>query len=107
MKALSFGNSDSTGTGDEIFAAGTPLDKSLGQTVTRGIISGYREWNGVNFIQTDVSINAGNSGGPLLNQKGEIIGITTMKAFGKGIEGIGFGIPSNVVIDMMNIKFEK
>jgi serine protease Do len=107
LKALSFANSDSTGTGDEIFAAGTPLDKSLGQTVTRGIISGYREWNGVNFIQTDVSINAGNSGGPMLNQKGEIIGITTMKAFGKGIEGIGFGIPSNVVLEMINIKFEK
>ncbi|MEO5571172.1 MAG: trypsin-like peptidase domain-containing protein [Bacteroidia bacterium] len=106
LKALSIANSDSTGTGDEIFAAGTPLDKSLGQTVTRGIISGYREWNGVNFIQTDVSINAGNSGGPLLNQKGEIIGITTMKAFGRGIEGIGFGIPSNVVLEMMNIKFD-
>ncbi|MFI5219654.1 MAG: S1C family serine protease, partial [Bacteroidia bacterium] len=107
LKALSFANSDSTGTGDEVFAAGTPLEKSLGQTVTRGIISGYREWNGVNFIQTDVSINAGSSGGPMLNSKGEIIGITTMKAFGKGIEGIGFGIPSNVVTEMMNIKFEK
>jgi serine protease Do len=107
LKPLSFGNSDSTGTGDEIFAAGTPIDKSLTQTITRGIISGNRIWNGVNFIQTDVSINSGNSGGPLLNSRGEIIGITTFKALGRGIEGIGFGIPSNVVIEMLNLKFEK
>jgi len=59
----------------------------------------------MNFLQSDVSINAGNSGGPLLNEKGEVIGIATMKLQGKGIEGIGFGIPSNSIIEMLNIKF--
>jgi serine protease Do len=105
IKALGFSREKSD-VGDEVYAAGTPLDKSLGQTVTKGIVSGFREWNGVQFMQTDVSINAGNSGGPLLNEKGEIIGITTMKAFGKGIEGIGFGIPAAEVLEMLNLKFE-
>jgi serine protease Do len=106
ISALGFGNSDNTDIGDEIFAAGTPIDKSLRQTVTRGIVSGHRQWNGVNFLQTDVSINSGNSGGPMFNSKGEIIAITTMKRIGRGIEGIGFGIPSNVAVEMLNLKFE-
>lgn len=106
FKALHLGNSDGSAIGDEIYAAGTPLDKTLGQTITRGIISGYRNWNGVNFIQNDVSINSGNSGGPLLNQQGHIVGITTMKLVGKGIEGISFGIPANVVKEVLNIEFK-
>jgi serine protease Do len=106
LKTLSFGNSDSAEIGDDVFAIGTPLETSLGQTITKGIISGFREWNGVKFIQTDVSINPGNSGGPLINDKGEIVGIATMKISGKGIEGIGFCIPANFVIEMLNIKFE-
>jgi serine protease Do len=89
--------------GEEVFAIGTPLEKSLGQTVTRGIVSGYREMNGVDFIQTDVSINSGNSGGPLLSAKGEIIGINTLKVSGKNISGIGFAIPSDLVIKMLYI----
>lgn len=106
FKPLIFGNNDLSQAGDEVFAIGTPLEKSLGQTITKGIISGYREINGVQFIQTDVSINAGNSGGPLINEQGEIIGIATMKLFGKGVEGIGFCIPSNVVLEMLNIRFK-
>lgn len=106
FKALQLGNSEQSATGDEIYAAGTPLDKTLGQTITRGIISGYRSWNGVNFIQNDVSVNSGNSGGPLLNEQGQIIGITTMKLVGKGIEGISFGIPSNLVKEILNLEFK-
>lgn len=104
IKGLSFFNSNKTNLGDEVYAIGTPLDKKLVQTITKGIISGYRELNGVNFIQSDVSINSGNSGGPMLNTKGEIIGINTLKADGKNISGIGFSIPSNVVLEMLNIK---
>ena len=106
FKALQLGNSEQSATGDEIYAAGTPLDKTLGQTITRGIISGYRNWNGVNFIQNDVSVNSGNSGGPLLNEQGQIIGITTMKLVGKGIEGISFGIPANLVKEVLNLDFK-
>ena len=104
LRPLTIGNSVNCEPGDEVFAIGTPLEKSLSQTVTKGIISGYREYNGVNFLQTDVSINPGNSGGPLLNDKGEIVGIATMKYSGKGIEGIGFCIPSAVMLEMLNIK---
>lgn len=103
-KGLSIYDSEKTSLGEDVYAIGTPLDKKLVQSISKGIISGYRELNGVDFIQTDVSINSGNSGGPLLNSKGEIIGINTLKAIGKNVSGIGFSIPSNVVLKMLNIS---
>ncbi len=105
LKPLPIGNSAKMESGDDVYAIGTPLETSLGQTITKGIISGLREINGSQFIQTDVSINSGNSGGPLINDKGEVIGVTTMKLSGKGVEGIGFCIPSQTVLEMLNIKF--
>ena len=104
VKGLSFFDSDKTSLGEDVYAIGTPLDKKLVQSISKGIISGYREFNGVNFIQSDVSINSGNSGGPMVNVKGEIIGINTLKASGKNVSGIGFSIPSNVVLKMLNIQ---
>jgi serine protease Do len=104
LKAIAIGNSNEMEVGDEVYAIGTPMDESFGQTITKGIISGERLINGIKFIQTDVSINPGNSGGPLINDKGEMIGITTMKIAAQGVEGIGFCIPSNAVLEMLNIK---
>jgi serine protease Do len=104
IKGLSFYDSDQTSLGEDVYAIGTPLDKKLAQSISKGIISGYREFNGVNFIQSDVSINSGNSGGPMLNSKGEIIGINTLKASGKDVSGVGFSIPSNIVLKMLNIE---
>jgi hypothetical protein len=101
-KGLSFSVND-TNIGEDVYAIGTPLDKKLQQSVSKGIISGYRELNGVNFIQTDTNINSGNSGGPLLNSNGEIIGINTLKATGDNVSGIGFSIPSPIVQKMLNI----
>ena len=101
---ISLSTDDSLETGDVVFAIGTPLDKSLGQSVTKGIISGFREFNGIKFIQTDVSINAGNSGGALVNDEGKFIGISTMKIAGKGIEGLGFCIPASTIIKGLNLK---
>ena len=95
--------STNSNLGEDVFAIGTPLDRKLQQSVSKGIISGFREFNGVNFIQTDVNINSGNSGGPLLNVNGEIIGINTLKATGKDVSGIGFAIPTTVVVKMLNI----
>lgn len=106
LSALVFGNEELAEAGDDVWAIGTPLDKSLGSTITKGIISGFREDAGHRFIQTDVSINEGNSGGPLLNDKGEVLGVTTFKFKGKGIEGIGFALPVNTIIKGLNIKFE-
>jgi len=83
-----------TDLGDPAFAVGTPTDLTLGQTITRGIISGKRSFGGLDFIQTDVSINPGNSGGALLNEAGLLVGIVNAKIVGTGVEGMGFAIPT-------------
>ena len=102
------GDSDEVYPGAEVIAIGTPLSKNFAQTLTKGVISGsnrtIESQNGtsVNLIQTDAAINPGNSGGPLVNTKGQVIGINSMKigtqATGTtSIEGIGFAIPINEV----------
>lgn len=90
--------------GIEVFAIGTPQDIKLGQTITKGIISGNRLIEENTYIQTDVSINAGNSGGPLINVNGEVLGIVSAKLVGDGVEGIGFGIPILKALEILNIK---
>ena len=98
LKSLNWGNSEEARVGDWTIAIGNPL--GLGGTVTAGIVSAIsRDIGGgpyVKFIQTDASINRGNSGGPLFNIKGEIIGINTaiISQTGGSI-GLGFAIPSN------------
>ena len=102
------GDSDQIYPGAEVIAIGTPLSKNFAQTLTKGVISGSNRTiegeNGtsVNLIQTDAAINPGNSGGPLVNAKGQVIGINSMKigtqaAGSAGVEGIGFAIPINEV----------
>lgn len=100
LTALKFADSDKLKVGDFAIAIGNPF--GLGQTVTSGIISalgrsGLNIENYENFIQTDAAINSGNSGGALINLKGELIGINTA-ILGKsgGNIGIGFAIPSNM-----------
>lgn len=99
-------NEDAAKTGIEVLAIGTPTDIELGQTVTRGIVSGKRIFEQQTYIQTDVSINSGNSGGALVNKSGEVIGIVSAKIKGESIEGLGFAIPIDVAIKEFNIKFE-
>jgi S1-C subfamily serine protease len=91
--------------GADVFAIGTPADKELGQTVTKGIISGRRKIEGHALIQTDVSINGGNSGGALVARSGQLLGIVNAKLVGKGIEGIGFAIPAEQVADALQLKY--
>ena len=100
LTELKFADSDSLKVGDFAIAIGNPF--GLGQTVTSGIVSalgrsGLNIENYENFIQTDAAINSGNSGGALINLKGELIGINTA-ILGKagGNIGIGFAIPSNM-----------
>lgn len=101
LKELPFADSDSLEVGDFAVAIGNPF--GLGQTVTSGIISalgrtGLNIENIENFIQTDAAINSGNSGGALVNLKGELIGINTaILGPNGGNIGIGFAIPSNMV----------
>ena len=99
---VELGNSDALQPGEEVLAIGNPLSKELSSTLTKGIVSALNRSietkTGVstNLIQTDTAINSGNSGGPLINTKGEVIGINTLKA-SDGAEGIGFAIPINDV----------
>tara|TARA_B100001063_G_scaffold46217_1_gene40061 strand:+ start:1526 stop:2929 length:1404 start_codon:yes stop_codon:yes gene_type:complete len=111
FKPVNFGDSNKARVGDWVVAIGNPF--GLGGTVTSGIISARNRQIGLtryeDFIQTDASINQGNSGGPLFNLKGEVIGINTaIIAPGQsGSIGIGFAIPANAasnVIDQL-IKF--
>ena len=108
FKTVNFGNSDKARVGDWVIAIGNPF--GLGGTVTSGIVSARNRDIGMtrydDFIQTDASINQGNSGGPLFNLNGEVVGINTaIIAPGKsGSIGIGFAIPSNAaskVIDQL------
>ncbi len=108
FKPVKFGNSDKARVGDWVVAIGNPF--GLGGTVTSGIISARNRDIGMtrydDFIQTDASINQGNSGGPLFNLKGEVVGINTaIIAPGQsGSIGIGFAIPANAaskVIDQL------
>ena len=94
---VKFGNSDKARIGDWVIAIGNPF--GLGGTVTSGIISARNRDIGMSryedFIQTDASINVGNSGGPLFDMNGEVIGINTAILGQAGSIGIGFAIPSN------------
>ncbi|MDH3335299.1 MAG: Do family serine endopeptidase [Rhodospirillaceae bacterium] len=107
LSSVGFGDSDVARVGDWVLAIGNPF--GLGGTVTAGIISARgRDINAGpydNFIQTDASINRGNSGGPMFNMKGEVIGINTaIFSPSGGSVGIGFAIPSNaakLVIDQL------
>lgn len=95
---------DDVMVGDTVIAIGTPLSFSLRNSATKGIISGLDRGVSGDYalIQTDAAINAGNSGGPLVNLRGEVVGINSSKFAGFGIEGIGFSIPADTVRFVMS-----
>jgi len=107
------GNSDQARVGDVVLAVGNPL--GIGETVTAGIISAKGRATGLSdgsfqdFIQTDAPINQGNSGGALVNTRGELIGINSqiLSPNGGGNIGIGFAIPSNMASTVMNQLIDK
>lgn len=88
--------------GEGVVAIGNPL--SLSNSVTQGVVSGIRK-NGVHhLIQTDAAVNPGNSGGPLFNQRGAVIGIVTEKITSRGVEGLGFALPISESLERLNVK---
>lgn len=109
------GNNESMRVGDTVFAIGAPLDSSVySWSVTRGVLSGKDrqvevstsnamsgDWI-MTVLQTDAAINSGNSGGPLCNSNGEVIGITNMKLASTGVEGMGFAIPIEEAVSYAN-----
>lgn len=112
---VSVGSSDQLAVGDQVVAIGNPLGE-LTSTLTVGYISAKdrvidTDGTVINTLQTDAAINSGNSGGPLFNMRGEVVGITTAKytgssASGATIEGLGFAIPMDDVIGMFQDLME-
>lgn len=106
LAVAEIGDSTSSRIGDTVFAVGAPIDSSAySWSVTRGILSGkdrlvevslsnitVSDWI-MSVLQTDAAINSGNSGGPLSNSNGEVIGVNSMKLASSSIEGMGFAIP--------------
>ncbi|RZL40919.1 MAG: trypsin-like serine protease [Pedobacter sp.] len=103
VKSVALGNSANITVGDDVTIIGTPIDLSLSQTFSKGIISGKRNFEGKNYYQTDASVNKGNSGGPVFSKTGEVIGIISLKVIDSGVEGIGFLIPLNDALQSLNI----
>ena len=105
LVAAELGDSDKVEVGQAAIAIGNPTGQLLG-TATAGIVSGVNRDVLVNntvmsLLQTDAAINAGNSGGPLLNQYGQVVGVTSVKVSMTGYEGLGFAIPINSVIPIV------
>ena len=108
-----FANSDDIQVGETAIAIGSPLGSEFATSVTQGIVSatnravatdvdsdGQEDWI-VTAIQTDAAINPGNSGGALINSAGQLIGINSMKISNSSVEGMGFAIPSNEVVSII------
>ena len=112
-----FGDSKSLQAGQTVIAVGSPLGSEYASTVTQGIISAPARTittssaNQQTVIQTDAAINPGNSGGALVNSAGQVIGINSMKlsqsSDGTSVEGMGFAIPSNEVVTIVNQLVKK
>lgn len=107
------GSSEDLRLGDTVFAIGAPIDSAYSWSVTRGIVSGKNRevevelTSGntttpmvVNALQTDAAINSGNSGGPLANSNGQVVGITSIKLASSSIEGMGFAIPIETAVEI-------
>ena len=110
---FSLGDSSLVKVGENVLAIGSPLGFEFQGSVTMGIISGtdrvvpvdlngdgIDDWDSI-VLQTDAAINPGNSGGPLINMAGELIGITSMKIMDQSVEGMGFAIPINEIIPII------
>ena len=99
LTPATFGDINKVTVGQEVVAIGTPLSFSLRKSATRGIVSGMNRVAGgeYRFIQSDTAINGGNSGGPLVNMQGQVIGINSVKFMGYGVEGLSFSIPIDTV----------
>lgn len=120
VSVAEIGNSNESRIGDTVFVVGSPLADVYSWSVTRGILSGKDRMIEVSSSnnsseadyvmsvhQTDAAINAGNSGGPLSNSNGEVIGITSMKLVSNGVEGMGFAIPIETALKYADKLLQK
>ena len=112
LPAARLGDSDACVVGDQVYAIGNPLGVELRGTLTNGLISAIdrqvtMEGRVMTMLQTTAALNNGNSGGPLINDQGQVIGINTMKMSGgktatATVEGLGFAVPTRQVVAVIN-----
>ncbi len=106
LTAAEVGNSDNLVQGETVLVIGNPLGETLSGSTTQGIISALGreiEIDGriMHYVQTDAAINPGNSGGPLVNSAGQVVGVTSAKISSSTTEGLGFAIPINVAVPVI------
>ncbi|HEX7413759.1 MAG TPA: trypsin-like peptidase domain-containing protein [Bacteroidia bacterium] len=89
----------------DVYAIGAPKSIELGQSVSSGVISNERKSNNNNLLQLGMSVNSGNSGGPVFDSQGNLHGVVVSKMFGANTEGISFAIPGYMIQDYLNINY--
>ncbi len=106
LPTVPLGNSDVVELAQEVRAVGYPLSTVLGESVkiTRGTVAGVVNTEGRKLFQVDASINPGNSGGPLVNEMGHVVGVASAKLAGEDIDGVGFAVPTNEVLNLLRTK---
>ncbi len=104
FRALPLFDKNAVQTGQEVYAIGTPASESLAQSVTKGIVSGTRVIAEKDYIQTDVKVNPGNSGGPLIDNSGRVLGIITWKVAALRYEGLVFCVPIQTALERLRIE---
>ncbi|GFO58426.1 hypothetical protein GMST_07510 [Geomonas silvestris] len=92
--------------GEDVFVLGSPLGEKFNTTLTKGILSGYRSFKDHRYLQSDVSILPGNSGGPLLDPRGSVLGITVAGLGAKGLAGMNFFIPIQDALEKLGIELQ-
>lgn len=93
MPCLGF-RADPAGLGTEVWALGQPGGPGAGVSLSAGIVSGSRQHEGQGWLQTDAPVSPGNSGGPLVDGSGQVVGVVSWKVTGRGFEGVGFAVPA-------------
>lgn len=113
LTAAHFGDSSQISVGQRVYAIGNPSGPTLSNSISAGIISGTNRniqiedsISDISYIQTDAAINPGNSGGALINEYGQVIGINTAKISGVNYDGLGFSIPIDQALPIINELFE-
>ena len=106
LRPLEISESNDPEIGIDVWAIGTPKSLELGQSVSKGIISGIRMANDMTYIQTDAKVSPGNSGGALITREGVVLGIVSSKLIALGTEGIGFAILGSDIFSRLKLKYK-
>jgi S1-C subfamily serine protease len=104
FKALSLRAAGEPPIGSDVFVVGNPRLKELDASVSKGVVSGNRSIGGHKYLQTDAAANPGSSGGPVLDRKGNVLGIISWKFAGAEVQGLAFAVPLADAMSSLNIN---